>query len=330
MGDFLHPDWIAGQGALQGTLQGTGEAIAGAAGRIAPGLMKRAIGSVGALTTRFNKTPEEFAALLMGNRVAPNQAGLMTADAMNIAARAGRSQIISGTRGTVGAGTLARNVIRDTELQLGRGLSSQERAAVIAKVQGAADEILTARSHGVVPKANPGIPAQPASSILDEFGRPAIPATEAMPGTPSRYSARELEQIKEVAAKAARGQYKAEGSALSVAADPSMAEQIAGGARRKLAQISGVPEANAKIKDTMMQKLVVENALRKSAGEWTPIHIGPFSVGAKVPRDRLGQLALLLGDKGLQAWMRQYPRLAVELLNQTAYSSAPADATSGR
>jgi len=70
--------------------------------------------------------------------------------------------------------------------------------------------------------------------------------------------------------------------------------------------------------------------MNRGTNEFTPIHLFGLSVGAKLPREQMSQLALLLANQRLQSMAKLSPRFAAELVNQALYSGAPSDATSGR
>jgi hypothetical protein len=310
---------LAHAGAAQGLLEAGGLGLGAGASGLSKSFMEKALSVSPALAERFGTTGEAIAQTVRGSRFKVTQQGEQAAQAAADAIRYGRNAKIASVESTIGARTLANRVIADAEQQLGRPLNKFERKELVSKVQKEADRILAERTHGVVPKTQPGAPAQPASSIVDQYGQPAIPARQAQPPKPSRYSARETEQIKEVAAANSRGAYKASKEATSVAADPVLSKQIAQGARERLNKIAGVSSANAKLSDMMAAKQAIRRAIRKP-GTWTPLHIGPISVGFKVPPKKLGGASLALSSPRFQRILKQTPRLVASLSHLVTYS----------
>jgi len=326
-GEPLSPKGIGVAAGLQSVEQGVGEGIVGAAGKIAKPLYHKALSVLPALAERFGMSVEEAAQMVMDKRFRIAASGLAAARKSKVAARATRNSFIDAMQGTVGPATLAKTVIEDSQAAIRGPLTAAQRKATVNLVQDEANQILAARTHGVVKPGLPGTPAQPASKVLNSFGKPAIPATEAIPPPPTRYTYRELEQIKEAAARQARPGYQASRNMTSVASDPLLSEQIASGARNALDKVPGVPEANKELSNAMMAQLAIRKAINKPTGEWLPVRVGPLDVGGiKVPRDRMGDLGLALSDKRVQAFMRHSPRALAEAIHQLIYSDQP-DAT---
>lgn len=316
---------IAMQGGEQALLEGVGQGVARGAMWAAKPLLGRAFGNLSAVAAKYSRpgqtlTPEEILDLLLRKRFAPTSGSEQTAgqSIRNLAVE--RNNSIAMARGTVTAKTIARQAVRDSEARLGRPLTPTERASLVSTVQEHTDRILTEMTHGAVPHGTPGTPAQPAGSLLDQFGQPAIPAQPAIPGAPSRYTMRNLEQVKEVAAKQARGTYKADVAGTSVAADPDLAKQIAAGARARLAKIAGVADANAQIRVAKIARDAIKSARLKSQ-EWVAPPL-PATFGVKLPRDKMGQVAVWLSSKGFQNFAKRSPRTAAVLVQQALYDDS--------
>jgi hypothetical protein len=281
-------------GLTQGGAQALGEGLGMAAGRMAGPLMRKALSASPALVRRFGTSQEAIAQTALRERLPMKQG---PAQALADAIRTARGKVIAAQPGSTSARELASSAIRDSERALGRSLTMPEKAALTNKVQEEANAILAGRTHGIVPASNTG------------------------------YTARELEQIKEVAAKNARPAYRAQAEMASTAASPALSRQIASGARGALNQIPGVKAQSSRLKSVMAVSQAIDRALAKSSGEWTPIHVGPLSVGLKLPREKMANLSLLLDSPKFHSLMRQSPRAAAALVSEMTQSDQP-DATS--
>lgn len=329
-GEPLSASRMGQQGALQGAYEVAGGAIGHAAERLAHPLIRKSLGIVSTLARRYRMKPEQIAEIVLKNRLPTTMEGEAAAQGLADAARIPRNAAIKAEPGEISARGLSGVAIRDAERKIGRPLTRVERRVLVSRVQAEADAILTDMTHGAVPKAKPGTPAQPPSKLLNQHGQPAIPAKAATPPPKSKYNFWEVEQIKEVAAKRARPAYRAEQEALGVSADPVLSKQIASSARRKLSTIDGVKEQNVNIKEAMAAKSAIGGALTKASGEWTPLHIGPVSVGLKIPREKLSHLALTLTSPGFQKYARQSPRAAAMLVAQMLHTDEPDQTDQGR
>lgn len=296
-GKPVSPLGIAGQGLGQAAAEATGFGLAKLAGAAARPLMRKSLGVVSTLAKRFRTTPEAIADIVLKERLPVTMAGERKVQEMGYAARGARNATIKNTGGTITADKLASVAIKDAERSVGRPLTINERRSLISTVQSEADAILTGRTHGAVPKT--------------------------VPGQASQYSPWETEQIKEVAAKNARPAYRADQAAASVAADPALSKQIAAAARARLNKIPGITDQNARIKELMAAQQAIGGAVAKASGGWTPLHVGPVSVGLKLPREKTGNLALTLTSPRFQKLLRQSPRAAAELIVQLIHSDQP-------
>ena len=294
--DPLSPSKIGIQGGIQAGLQGIGEGVVAGAAKVAGPLYRKALGVLPSLAERFGTTTEELAAMVFGKRLRISQAGTKEAQGLADRMRLARSETLGRVRRTVPAGHIAEVAIKDAERSIGRRLTDPERHELVDKIQDEANAILSARTHGVVPSSG------------------------------SRFTMRELEQVKEVAAKNSRAAYRASQQGMSVAADPELQRQLASGARNVLGKVPGVAAQNAELRNLMAAKEAIRKAINRTSGEWSPLHVGPISTGVKIPRDKVGDLALALTSKNFQRIARQSPRAAAEALHQLMIS-AEADAT---
>ena len=326
MGENVDPTKIGLEGAGQAAWQGIGGVIAKGAAKLAPGFMQKALGGVVPLARKFTTTSKGVTSSVLGGKYPVSEAGEGAAKTVGRGLRSAKRAAISAAPGTVGAERLASAAIRQAEENAGRPLTAAERKFVVAMVRDEANSILTKSTFGAVPKAGRGSPATPASSIVDQWGRPAIEAQVAQPPPPVRYTLREVEQIKQVAAKQARPSYKADQAATSVAADPALSKQIASSARGRLKKVPGVDALNQKIRDNMISRQAIHGALEKGTGEFMPLRVGPLSAGIQLPREKLGDIALMFSDPAFQQYMRQSPRAAAEAIQQLIYTDEP-DAT---
>jgi hypothetical protein len=258
-----------------------GQVLGGVANRVAPVLMKKALGSMTALARRFNTTPEAIAAKVLSKRLPPGLEGERLAQQAADVPRVKRSAILMQSSRMVSSERLSLEVIRDAENSIGRRLTAGERSDLISQVEAEADRILTARTHGAVRHPTPG-----------------------------RYNPREAEQIKEVAARNAQPAYNAQQAGRSLSASPAFSEQLAGGARTALNRIPGVEPLSAEIRDAMMSKQAIAQAMRRP-GEWTPLHVGPVAAGFKLARKPMHNIALKITSPAFQAFLRRSPTAAM-------------------
>lgn len=319
---------IAGRGALEGANQAVGLGLAAGAGRLARPLIGKALSIVPSLADRFHVRPEDIAEIVLKERAPVTFEGKQALWKSGSAVRSARNAAIKGTRGLITAKTLANVTIRDAESSLGRPLTRFERDDLISTVEKEANDILTRRTHGAVPKGQRGTPAQPPSTLVNQYGQPAIPGQAATPPPPTRYNMWETEQVKEVAAKNAKPAFGADRAGTSVSADPALSKQIASSARSKLNKIGGVKEQNARMSELKSARLAIEDALARGTDEWTPLQVGPLHVGFKVPRKSLGDLAHSLNNPRVQATLRQLPRGIEAALLQLMHAAQP-DETGG-
>lgn len=322
-GEPLSAEKIGGAGAEQGAYELAGGLI-GKASKLAVPLMSKALGGVVPLARRYSTTSAGVAKTVLGKPL--TEAGERTAARAGEVAIGKRSAILAATKGTVGPNSLAARAIKRAEYKAKRPLSAAERKFIVSMVGKEADEILTEATYGAVSKAAPGTAASPASKIVNQFGKPAIPAKAAQAAPPSRYSAWELEQIKEGAALRAKPAYAASQAAKGIAGDPLLYKDISTSARNKLRGLPGVDALNREIKDNMIAQQAIRGATEKAPGEFLPMRFGPFSAGVQLPRKTIGDIANRLDDPNFQILMRQSPRLAVALLKSAFYTDEP-DAT---
>lgn len=323
-GKQFSPLAIGGRGLEQGLWELSGLGLAKGAGKLAAPLMQHSLGIVSSLAKRFRMTPEAIAKAVLSERYPITLAGEQTAKAATESAINARNAVIRSTGGNISAKGLARVALRDAEESLGRPLTQAERGKLVSTVQAEADAILTGRTHGAVPKAGLGRPAQPASTMLNQFGQPALPAQPAIPSAPSRYSPWEVEQIKEVAAKNARPAYRADQAGLGIAADPTLSKQLAGAARARINKIPGMKERNVRLKSLSAAQQAVSDALMKTSGGTLNVgHIGPLSLGVKLPRKKTADLALLLANPRFQRLLKRSPRAGAALIQQMVHTAEP-------
>lgn len=327
VGEKIDPLRALMEGGGQAAAEYTGGKVVKGAAKFAKALMGTALSPAPGLLERFSTkknplTAQELAdwALQAGHVV--DIGGKRAATAVKDALRATKMTRIGAIGGTAGKYTLAKEVIANTEARLGRALTNKEKTALANQVEHEADRILEARSYGVVPKSNPGTPP---SKILGPNGEPMFPGK---PATPSRYTATEMEQVKQVAAKNARPGYRAAENALAVSADPLLSQEIAAGARKRLGRFRGVRDLNESIRRAMAVEQAIGKSIRKT-GQWMPIKLGPLHMGAKLPQKQLSQAGLTLANPEVQAVLNQLPRAPLalwEMLRQRAQ----ADTTGGQ
>ena len=296
MGEDVDPSKIGLEGAGQAAWQGIGGALAKGAAKLAPGFMQKALGGVVPLAKKFTTTSKGVTGSVLGGRYPVSEAGESAAKTVGRGLRDAKRAAISAAPGTVGAKRLASAAIRQAEENAGRPLTEAERKFIVSMVRDESNTILTKGTFGAVPR------------------------------TGSKYTLREVEQIKQVSAKQARPSYKAEQTMTGVAADPALSKQIASSARGRLKKVPGVDALNQKIRDNMISRQAIHGALEKGTGEFMPLRVGPLSAGIQLPREKLGDIALMFSDPAFQQYMRQSPRAAAEAIQQLIYTDEP-DAT---
>lgn len=150
------------------------------------------------------------------------------------ALRAGRSQetdqLISQIDQSFGGphisdAELSKAVLAQAKQSMGHPLTANETARVIARTRRTANALLSERRGGLPT----GTPGQPASTVLNAQGQPAIPA---VPAQPKRmYTLAEVKEIAQDAQDALRGELKASAKgAKSYNASPSAMKSVERGA----------------------------------------------------------------------------------------------------
>lgn len=309
-GQGLSPGAIAGQGALQGAYELTGQGLMRGAAKLAKPLMKGALRPTAAFLERFPTAVETA----LANKLPVTAGGVAKAQALRRASSQALLDLLEGARAggtTFGAADVTRQA---RQLASNPALSDADQAAIRGQLAGFERRYI------------PPQPPPQVSTVLDQYGKPVV-----LPQPPveeTRIDPVLLKQIKQRYQGIAKPIYKGAARDESMAASNrrDFAAALAAGAKQQLERIPGVAEQEAKTQALMGARSAVKRAFLSPPLRFELTRPGTYpGIGSLQPALE-SRLAIALADPGVQAALRQSPRAAAALLSQLVYS-APADAT---
>jgi hypothetical protein len=269
-----------------------GQAIWAGLNAFARPLMRSGLRILPTLAAKFGMKPKEIAEVVLREHP-PNMAEAEQFLREKGAVAAGkRNARLQAFKGPISSGTLSKQAILDAERFANRPFTAAEKADLIAQMEYEANQILTEGTHGVIGRSGP------------------------------RFSAHDVEMVKEVAANKANPAYAAARAGRSTP-DPVLMEQLAGGARERLARIPGVAPINTHLAELKAARLAAEHAATMK-GTWSQARIGPLPIpGVKLPPEGMGNLALRLSSPRFQALIRRSPTAAAAIIQQMFQEGGP-------